>query len=495
MILAQIALVPIYLSHWSVTMYGTWLAVQSLASIISSLDYGHHEFLAYEFLRIGRENRPRLSLTIWSGVSIGLLISVAQIVVVFLFLATGALNGLLDKAQTIDADLLHDAGVVLMLQAFVWLLNNSVTGLLFRALAPFGYFPRMAWWNLGSSVVSAIAPVFAVMLGAKLLATGLVVAVATTVFSIPIYIDLFRWLRREQIPFCAPSLRLGLRNFFYSTAVSGKGLLENARQHGVRLVLAPLAGAASLTAFSTMRTGANIAVQGMGTVTQPLMPDLMLFLHQRDQMRSEAAFSTVWFVLVAVLAPAMVVIQSFVEPFYLLWTRGRVPFNPALFASLSLTVLVYALAQPAIAVVRGNNLLRPQLFLSALAAVVVVGGIYLLVPNLGILGGGVALATAEVVAAVGYQIVAHRWLRRNELKWPKQYSFIATTSVLIAALAMGALVLSPQARFIILPVALLLLLGNCWQYWRLLPALIRQHVVRIVGSFPGVRKLYAFGKL
>ncbi|MVN77240.1 hypothetical protein GO988_12970 [Hymenobacter sp. HMF4947] len=492
--ISQMALVPIYLSHWSVVTYGIWLAIQALVSIASTLDFGHQEFLGYEFLRIGRDNRPELSKYLWSGASVGLLISLGQLALLIGFLATGILPSLLGKADSMDPALIREAGLVLVLQGIAWLLSTSITGLVFRALAPFGYYPRMAWWNLCSSIVSGLAPVVAVVLGADLLLAGWVMAITTVVLSIPIYIDLFRLLRREQIPFCKPSAKLGAHNFLHSLAVSGKWLLENARQQGVRVVLAPLAGAAGLTAFSTMRTGANVALQGLNTVVNPLMPELMRFLHQRDQTKIESAFGTVWFVLVAVLAPAVVLVQAFVEPLYLLWTRGRVPFNPLLFASLSLSVLVYAVAQPGIAVVKGNNLLKPQLLLSTIAALLVVGGVYVLVPRFGILGAGMALVAAEVAAAFGYRRVALRWLQQHELQWPKRHFLIASTSVGIAALAMGALVVFPQAKWLVLSLAMLLLLGNLWRYWQALPTLATQHAIRIMSGLPGIKQVYQLGK-
>lgn len=494
-LLSQVALVPIYLSHWSVVTYGTWLAIQALFSITSMLDYGHQEFLGYEFLRIGRDNLQELSRCIWSGASAGLFISLAQLGLLLLFLGTGFLPVLLGKSASVTPELLHEASLVLLFQSVSWMLSTSVTGLLFRALAPFGYYPRMAWWNLTGSILSTLAPVIAVLLGAKLLVTGLVTASVTILFSIPIYIDLFRLLRREKVPFSKPSAQLGWQNMLRSLAVSGKWLLENARQQGVRLILAPLAGAVGLTAFSTMRTGANVALQGLNTIVNPLMPELMRFLHQRDQVRVESAFSTVWFVLVAVLAPAMVVVQAFVEPLYLLWTRGRVPFNPLLFATLSLSVLIYALAQPAMAVTKGNNLLRPQLLLALLAALLVVGGVYLLVPLLGIVGAGITLVLAEIVATAGYQIVAQRWLRQNGLLWPQHHFVLANVSVVIAMLSMGALVLLPQAKWVILPVALLLLAGNLWRYWQSLPTLATQNALKIMSSLPVIRKMYLFGKV
>ncbi len=481
-------LVPVYLSHWNVATYGVWIAIQALISIMSTFDFGHQEFLGYEFLRLGRDNRLELGRFLWSGISVGLLISSVQVLALIGISYTDILPKLLGKSDVLQPGLLHDASLVIVAQSFIWMLSTSVPGLLFRALAPFGYYPRMAWWNLFSSFVTGVAPVIAVLRGAGLLTTGLVFVATCLVASLPVYVDSLRLLAREQVPFSWPSTAIGSRNFGRSLAVSGKWLLENARQQGARLVLAPLVGAAGLTAFSTMRTGANVALQGLHTVVHPLMPELMRFLHQRDQARMESAFGTVWFVLVAALAPGVVLVQAFVEPLYLLWTRGQVPFNPALFAALSLSVLIYAVAQPAIAVVQGNNLLRAQLLLSAAAAALVVSSIYLLVPLLGLVGAGAALVVAELAATLGYRLVAQRWLRQNGLHWPKQHFLIANTSMLIAALAMAALVLLPAAKWFILPIALLLLLGNLWRYWAALPALATQHALRIVANLPGIKQ-------
>lgn len=490
--ISQVVLVPVYLSHWSVATYGVWLAIQALISITSTFDFGHQEFLGYEFLRIGRDDRGQLSRFLWSGVGVGLLISLAQGFLLIGISYSNLLPRVLGESEVFEPGLLHEASLVLIAQSFIWLLSTSVPGLLSRALAPFGYYPRMAWWTLFSTFVTGIAPVLAVLLGAGLLTAGLVLVAASLLVSIPVYVDSFRLLARERVPFSWPSAATAGHNFRLSLAVSGKWLLENARQQGARLVLAPLVGAAGLTAFSTMRTGANVALQGLHTVVHPLMPELMRFLHQRDQTRMESAFSTVWFVLVAALAPGVVLVQAFIEPLYLLWTRGRIPFNPALFAALSLSVLLYAVAQPAIAVVQGNNLLRAQLLLSAVAAALVVGSIYLLVPHLGVVGAGAALVAAELAATLGYRLVAQRWLRQNGLQWPRRHFLIANTSLLIAGLALGALVLLPAAKWLILLITLPLLLGNLWRYWAALPTLATQHALRLVGSLPLIRQLSFF---
>jgi O-antigen/teichoic acid export membrane protein len=307
--------------------------------------------------------------------------------------------------------------------------------------------------------------------------------------SLPQYFDMLRLFRMEKFVLVSPSMRLGFGNLVRSLALSGKFLLENARHQGVRIILAPLVGVTGIAAFSTMRTGANVALQGLNTVIHPLMPELMRFLHQRDQERSEAAFGTIWIVVVAIMAPAVVVAQVIMEPLYHIWTRGHVQFDPLLFGILSLTVLVYAVVQPAMAVVIGNNMLKPQIVLSALAAIVVIGVMYLLVPRFGIIGAGVALLAAEVTATMSYMFFAQRWLRKNGLTWPQRPFIIAGTSVCLAALTVGAMFLFPAAKWITLSVSLLLFLLNTWRYWNVLPDFATKQAKNQFINLPGIKKL------
>ena len=489
MLLTQVVLVPLYLTYWNLETYGVWLAIQALISVLTSVDFGHQEFLGFEFLRVGKDNRTGISRSLSAGLLVSMFLNAGQLALVAGIIATGWLPHLLEKTVGIGSQTLHAAGLALVLLSVAWFIGTSLPGLIARALAPYGYYPRMAWWGLLSTIVSAVVPIIAVCCGADLLSTALVLTSALVVSSILQYVDMFRLLRHEGITLELPSVALGSQNFLHSLAISGKGLLETARLQGVRLLLAPLAGVASLAAFSTMRTGANVALQGLNSITNPMLPDFMRFLHERDQARSEAAFGMVWILVVSVMAPAIVLLQACIEPLYLLWTRGRIVFDPVLFALLSLGVLVHALAQPAISIVRGNNLLRPQLLLSALAAVVVVGGLYVLVPRMGMLGAGIALLAAELVATAGYRLVAQRWLQQHHLAWPRQAAAIAAAAIWIAAAGMAAMLWLPQLKWVALPCTLLLLGWNSWRYWQALPAFATGQARKFAIRLPGVKRL------
>lgn len=486
---SQVALVPLYLNYWSVETYGVWLALQAMVAVMTIIDLGHQTYLGYEFLRLANTNKSELSKNLWSGVSAGGCIGALQVILVLIFIYTNTLPSFLGKAELQDPSLVHQAGIVLLMQLVAWLIASSTGGLFVRALEPFGYYPRLAWWGVFMEVVKNVVPAGAVIFGGDLMVAGVALACATTLANIPIYIDMFRLMRKMEIKFAKPSLKLAYQNFIRSTAVAGKQLLEQARQQGSRLVLAPLSGAAALAAFSTMRTGSNVALQGLNTITNPLMPDLMRFLHARDQMRSEAAFGTVWVVVVALMSPAVVILQTFVAPLFTLWTQGQIPFDPTLFAILSLTVLVYAVAQPAMAVVMGNNLMKPQLLLSVVSAILVIGGIIVLVPVMGILGAGVALLIAEIISSIGYTLFARFWMKKTSLVWPTKSFLIAAMSVVIAAVSMGSMIAFPELKWLIFALTLVLFAWNFWRYWLVLPTVVTHRVLHFASRVPVLKNV------
>ncbi|MGC3943259.1 MAG: hypothetical protein QM762_01760 [Chryseolinea sp.] len=481
---AQIVLVPIYLNYWDAKTYGIWLAVQAIMSTLSMLDYGHQNFLAYEFLRLALNDRPALRKYLWSGIAMGIIISFIQIVFIVVFIFTGTLAFLLDESSTENSLLLREAGAALLFQGLSWIAFATTPGLMGRALAAFGYYPRSAWWGVVAAIATTTVPLIAVMMGGDLMAASIAWFVGSALFTIPLYIDYIRLLKKEKLSFVKPSLVLGYDNVKKSLPLLGKSIFENVRQQGVRLVLTPMAGPVGLVAFSTMRTGANVALQGLNTIVNPLVPDLMRFLHARDQSRTESAFATIWILVIAVLAPGIVFLQAIVEPLYVIWTQNKVTFDPLTFAFLSYGVLVYAVIQPAMAVVIGNNLTKTQLALTALAAVIVLSVLIASVPVVGIVGAGAALLLAEIGAAFGYKTYAKRWLEQNELKWPSKAFQIAIAAMIIAAVSLGALIVFPEVKWIILPVSMLLFAWNVRRYWRILPDVAKQNAKGIIKKIP-----------
>jgi O-antigen/teichoic acid export membrane protein len=487
---SQVVLVPVYLNYWSVKTYGTWLALQGIMSAFSMLDLGHQNYVGYELLRLGKNNMLKLCKVFLSALIIVIMISLGQIMLMAVFSFTGILPFLIGESIAIDYELMRSAGIALILLGVSWFLVMTIPGFIVRVLSVFGYYPRFAWWGFVYAIISAVAPLIAIVMGGDLLMASIAFTAGSLLYTCVLAFDLVKLLKKERIKFIKPSMALGYSNFRKSIPILGKSIFENVRQQGVRLILAPLAGPIGLAAFSTMRTGANVALQGLNTIINPLLPDLMRFLHERDQARSEAAFATIWIVVVVLMAPGVVILQTFVEPFYVFWTQGKIAFDPLMFAILSLGVLVYAIVQPAAAVVIGNNLTKTQLVLAMIAAVIVFGFLIILVPIIGIRGAAIALLIAEVVAAIGYKIYAERWLNQNGLRWPKRPFYLSIVAVAIAACSLAGMILMPDYKWVILGISLVLFIWNLWRYWQVLPPVAIESARNIIGRIPGIRRLF-----
>lgn len=488
-ILAQLILVPVYLTYWDIKVYGVWIAIQAMVVVLSTLDQGHQTFLEFEFLKYGSLNRKKVALILWSGVIAALAIGLFELISILILILSGSLNSLLGDISITETQLTRDAALALLFQMIVWVPTGCLGGIFVRVLSPFGYYPRMSWWGVWAAVITSVAPAVAIVFGAGLLTAGITLSVATIAYNIPLFIDIYKLLGKEDIKYERFEIKLGFNNFVSSLAISGKSLLENARQQGVRVILSPLSGAVGLVAFSTMRTGANIALQGLNTITNPLMPELMHFLNIKDQERTEASFATIWFVVIALLSPGVVILQAFIEPLFKIWTKGQIVFDPVLFALLSLGVLVYAVAQPAMSIVKGNNMLRPQLFISLVAAGIVVGGMFVLVPAIGILGAGIVLLLSEIISAVTYGLVSKKWLSENGLKWPQRSFLLSLLSILTAGITMSAMAYIPNFKWVIFVIGIISLIWTIRLYWLTLPLIIIQKIKSIISKLPYFNKL------
>lgn len=490
--LIQIILVPVYLAYWNNETYGIWLVYQTLVGFSRIIDTGYQNFLGYEFLQMGSNGRKSIAKLFSSSLPVGIMIGFFDLIMLLgvLFVAQHWPSQLWHPI-ILDSNTFDEVAIALIAQSLAWLLCGTVGGIAVRVVAPFGYYPRMAWWGVASTIITGIIPVIAVVCGADILGAGIAYAASVVIYAIPFFWDFWRVMRRANLFLMKPDIFWGLNAFLRSQVLTLKSLLEMLRQQGARLILAPLAGVGELAAFSTMRTGANTALQGLGTITNPVMPELMRFLNERDQARMEAAFGTVWIVVIAGMSPFILVLQAIMPPLFRVWTHGKIQFDPALFALLSLGVLVYAAAQPAMTVAQGNNLLRPQLILSAMAGGIVVGGMFVLVPRIGILGAGWALLIGEIAGAVGYVKVAAAWLNKNRLHWPAKQFCRVILSVFTAGIAMLGIAWFPELYLIFLIAGLIMLAVIFRSYWQHLPDLAKQRMVTLITKLPGGRRLCA----
>ena len=89
---SQLFLVPLFLSHWTPREYGFWIGIGAAGPLIQFLDFGHHNYIGSEALRLGAQSRDELSKLYGSAVRVALIASVVE-------LASGRRSGLARRAR------------------------------------------------------------------------------------------------------------------------------------------------------------------------------------------------------------------------------------------------------------------------------------------------------------------------------------------------------------------------------------------------------------
>jgi len=428
----QLLLVPVVLSHWTPHEYGVWIGIAAAGSLIQFLDFGHHNYVGFEALRLGTRARDETSRLYRSAIRIALIASVVELALMGGLIWLGALDALFGN-RFMPEGLSRDAGFVLILQSVAWLQGNwnAVAG---RVLMPFGYYPQLVWFLVLCTVAATLAQVLALTLGAGLLAVGIVYHCTSAAFTSVATSYLRRAIAREGLAQGGSSYALGIANYARSLALSLRGVLEMLRREQFRLIVAPLVGPTALVLFMTSRTVANVLGAGLATIATPLTPELAQYLNLRDARKTASVMTVVWLLLVGALAPGAVTASFFIKPVFVTWTRGRIPFDAVLFALFSIGVLLLAFSQPAIAVLQCLNKVKLQVTISTLGTAVALTATFIAVPLLGVRGAAGSLLAAELIVAVSSVVALRRTFRSLGMTWPHVQIAITATSIGVSSL-------------------------------------------------------------
>jgi O-antigen/teichoic acid export membrane protein len=449
----QVLLVPVFLSHWTPREYGVWIGIGAAGPLIQFLDLGHHNYIGSEALRLGTQSRDELSTLYGSAVRVALMASVVELALVVGLVWSGVLGHLLGE-QTAGDPLLRDAGLILILQSTVWLIQGNWSSIAIRVLLPFGYFPHVAWFQASVAVATAIAQAVALTLGAKLLAVGVAYHGMFVVCSWLGTFYIRRVITKERLSTSHSSFAFGMVNYARSVVLSVRGVLEKLRQEQFRLIIAPLVGPSALVLFMTTRTIANVVIAGLGTIAIPLTPELARYLSVRDAAKSASVISVVWLVLIGVLAPATVAAPFLIEPAFIAWTRGQLKFDGVLFALFSAGVLLFAFAQPTISVLQSLNRVVLQVVTSSVATTAALIGTWIFVPAMGVRGAAGSLLAGELIVCGCSVFALRRTFKSLGMEWPHSQLLITAASVGVSCLLIGFASVPGSRPTLIVPAAI-----------------------------------------
>jgi O-antigen/teichoic acid export membrane protein len=445
-VLVQIGLVPLYLSHWTLAQYGCWLVVLAATAFVNVLSLAHHNVVGNRLLQMPRGDGAGLGRLLSAALPFSLGLGLLELLVLAGLATLGVLAALFTAPDALPPGLMNEALASLLLVSTAIWLGVSTSGLYGRLASALGHFARGAWWGVAVQAVSGLAPATAVLLGAGLWQTACALAGAHLAVNALYQVDLWRLARRHGVQLQAPDWGLGWHQLRASTLLGLSYACGLLRQQGLRVLVGGLLGVGAAVAFTTLRTASNLSLQGIATVTDPVFPEFMGFLRDRQQAAIVGTFAFLWLTLIFLLGPALVVLQAVAPPLFGLWTQDKLPFDAPVFACFSVALLLFATARPADAILLGQNHLRTQLALAAFAALATVLGVLALNGRAGLAGvAGVLVAVEGVLMALTVWRAA-AWLREQGLAWPSALFRFALAQVLVCAAAMAWIAAHPADR-------------------------------------------------
>lgn len=367
-------------------------------------------------MKCGRGALEKLNQIYWNALAAAVLISLVEFVLVLGLVVSVDLSQF-SGTQAHE----HENSIrkLLVLGALLNLLWMPVAGLPVRLLYVFGYYPRLALWGLFHIVTAMVVPAIAVAFGFNFFTVGASWILAKFVTAMLALIDVIPLMRRKGVGgFVKPNARGAFSVVVFSQLLTIRDILNMLRQHGVRIIMGGYLGSADVAIFSTNRTIANIIHQGIASITNPLLPELMESLNRRDHDKVVSYFSIIWLVLLIVVVPCLYGMQIAISPLFNIWTQGKVAFDPLLFAIFSGTILFFIAGQPAFAILSGNNVLKSQLYIVGVVSLVAIIGLVILVPHFGVHGAAASLLIAEIVSTTMLSIFCSWWMKGKGLFWP-----------------------------------------------------------------------------
>jgi O-antigen/teichoic acid export membrane protein len=472
--------VPLLLRFWPQDTYGLWLSVAALATLLTSLDGGHQAYVGNLLSRRFVEDRALFQRTLSSAVCVAAMTATVQITLALLLCFSGRAAGWLgiESGQSIEFSL------AVLIYTVGWISTGSVGAILVRLFPPTGNFVRSTWWAIGMRLSQFLAVAVAAWLewglvGTTWLFAGTVFAVNMLLFADirRLYPEFFPWWKGVH-------WKEGFTNLGRSGVITVVGLLDYFSLQGVVLMVAGGLGTAVVPLFTTLRTMANMAMQGTSFLLNPIQPDLVRYHVQREGSKIGAVFAFFWFATGLLINGGLVVGLLLVEPVYAFWTQGKLPFDRALFTWLAAGVLLRTLAAPLQSYLTSINGLRALLVSAAVRGAMTVGGVALLAPRWGLPGVGAALFAAELAGSLALPTwFTASEFSRLETRFTYRTFGWASVSTLAAGVAMAGFAVGGSAWPWLVAGALVVQAAVAGFQWRELPPDVKRRVGSLLAIF------------
>ena len=465
--------VPLLLRFWSPDEFGMWMAVLAATSLVTRLDIGHQNFVGNLLNRYWVEDRARLRAVFASGVLAAFTVAAVELVAGILLLVFGKAEWL---SGPVPESGRNDFRIAFFAYLLFWVAQGSVGGILSRLYQPAGMFARSQVIAIFYYLAGFLALIFSAALGASIAGAMLAQVSVWTLSNAIMFWDVKRKFPEFFPWWRGGALGLAWKNFRASLVLTVNGVVEQLGSSGLVLLVMGMMAPVEVAVFTTIRTVANTALQGVSVILFPVVPDVVRYHVCGQPAKLASVFALVWCVAGSVVGLGFSAGAPWIQPLYGIWTRHALPFSPVLFVVVVVAVGFRQWAMPFQTYLHGVNFLAPQTLAIVLRTAGSLAVARWLLRTWGIGAAGVGLLVGEVLASAVYYFAARQSLGKMGGAMPSVPAILSLGQ--IAAMASGlaaALALPAHANGIAFVSALVVAVCG-WLQWAQLDSVVKRRL-------------------
>ena len=414
---AQLALVPVFATHWGLSVYGAWLLLFTLPAYIAMADLGLGSAAGNDMIaKVARGERAAATAIFQAlrvvGLSSGAVTMLIAAVVLYL-VAPHLLDGV-GVALGTDA---RPVALVLALYGAVGL-QTGVTGAGYRAIGGYALSGYISAVTMALEAAGALALVIAGFRPAAVAIWYLGTRTTTMAILAIVLARRAPWLTTLRWQSSLGVLRHLLRP---AAAVMVLPAALAISIQGTVLVIGAVLGSAAVPTFTAIRTLSRVAVQAILIVNHALMPSMTAARAVDDGARVARYAAASLVVSLALAIPAAVVLLVGGRWIVGVWTHGILHPDLPVLGIMAAIMVLNALWAPAANLILSIN--RHEGY-TWFYLVVSASGLAVCVPLTGWLGVRGAALSLLIVEAVMLVRIATLSRRLALFDWPALRSMV-----------------------------------------------------------------------
>lgn len=397
-IVQSVALVPLFLTFWGSATYGVWLSLSALFAVIITADAGYQYYIGNELCRcysIRHVEPGAFKLALASGFRMATLLALFEISATLCITGFGFLPMILGVTK--EVVLRQELNLVVLVMVVGWIFTGPFGGILNGMYLSTGLLSRSIWIGVITRTINVIILGSCVLRGYSFLTLVVLMSIVGVISLCFIIIDLRRRFPDQLTFWQGSTWSVALKNFKRSLVFTFSFMLTQLQGSGLLIRITTLLSTSAVPAFTTTRTLGNTFIQCNSIIMNPLAPEMIRYNFTNEYKKLINTWVVLWWGIGGVTNVLLLISLFFIEPLYIIWTHGKLPFQLPLYLLIAWLVSLHICSLPLVTYLNATNNLRAVLLTASAQTFTILGVATLLLKPMGLIGAGVALIMGELL--------------------------------------------------------------------------------------------------